>query len=343
MKKLITLALLLAALSASGREYLVKRTLNKTYPASAASTFQGSNKYGEVRIEEWDKPEIELTIVVTGRSKSSEAEARKQADRVKVDTGTQGATVFAKTTIESGTSTSGSSFSVDYTINIPRGAAIVVDNKYGNIVLGNMAGSVSLDLKYGNLTAAELTKPGAKLILGYGNASIASVEDLSMELKYGNANIDAFKSLDLLTKYTNLKLGSGQRIKAESGYDRYDIGRVGEIGFAGGYSKLSLGTLGGSMTATGKYGDFRIGAIDPKATRIDIEASYSPISLTLPAGVGYTVDASVSYGNLSLPKPYTVVSESSAGTSRSLKATGGNGQPTLDIRVSNRYGDITVR
>jgi hypothetical protein len=78
--------------------------------------------------------------------------------------------------------------SVDYTIQMPAGNALNIDNTFGSIEIPDYAGPVSLINKYGSLTTGKLSKP-EKIAVDFGSANIKSIGNVDLTFKYSAITI----------------------------------------------------------------------------------------------------------------------------------------------------------
>jgi hypothetical protein len=79
--------------------------------------------------------------------------------------------------------------SVDYTIQMPSGNALNIENSFGGIEIPDYNGPVSIKSRYGHLTAGKLAKP-QDIAVEFGKANIKSIGNIDLDFKYSTINID---------------------------------------------------------------------------------------------------------------------------------------------------------
>jgi hypothetical protein len=169
MRKYLTILILLALpLVADDRS---KDTLSGThtdrFKVPVAGTIRVQNSFGEVTIDGWDRPEVELTVVqsterVYGAKDGAEAqrrmgEAQRRLDSVQVTAKQQGNEVVVSTAYPSRNGfvhplSRRSDIEVSYTIHAPRASKLVIDDNRGGVDVSDITGDVHATVINGEIT-----------------------------------------------------------------------------------------------------------------------------------------------------------------------------------------------
>jgi len=142
-------------------EHFKERNISKTYPASG-NTLNIENSFGAVTVTTWDRNEIKVDIHIEASSNDKE-HADNVFDNIDVDESKDGSQIKFKTTVNKhkqnyNCKNCNSSMEINYTIQIPSGNTLKIDNSFGSIQLPDYNGSVSLNSKFGSLTTGNLPK-----------------------------------------------------------------------------------------------------------------------------------------------------------------------------------------
>jgi len=228
---LFATALFLALpLAAAGLQFTEDSTF--TYPLTADGRISLDNVNGDVKIEAWDRDEVQIDAVKKGRSQASLDAAKiaidARADRVHIETR------YGDGHLQGGRHDAAS---VDYTLFVPRGAELdEIELVNGSLTLDGVAGDVAASLVNCEVRARGLT----------GNAEISTVNGT---LEITLAELDAGRKVELSSVNGSLRLavpaGAGGELEAATvhGDIRNDFGlEVDRSGFVG---KSLEGTLGG--------------------------------------------------------------------------------------------------
>jgi hypothetical protein len=303
---LLIIPLLLLAFTLSAQESVTKE-FHKEYSAGANTTLEISNRYGDVKIESWDKDQIVIDVKVKVEMSSRE-KAEKYLSYIDVVFNEGNNVVSAKTTIDDNFNFSGwgmgsKRFSIDYTVKMPVKSALTLLNKYGNSSITDLQGLVNLDIKYGNITAGKLSrgneKPINKLVLAYGKGSIDEAGWFDLNLRYcGSMEITKSQALLLSSKYSKLILGETSSLVGESRYDNIRIESINNLVLDNGYTEVNIGTLTKKLEYNGSYGSFSIERVPAGFESLKTETRYMGVKLGIDESATYYLEGKVSYGSL---------------------------------------------
>ncbi len=112
-------------------------TSTETLPAAATIRFEDPR--GELNIEGWDQPQIEVTIAKYGRL----------LDRAQIKSDRRGDEVVISTNIPSHDRRD---VSVIYNAKVPRDSKIVIDRGDGGVYVTGVAGDIDASVRYGQIT-----------------------------------------------------------------------------------------------------------------------------------------------------------------------------------------------
>ena len=129
----------------SAEEIQVTKTEHADLPAGGTVRFKNST--GELTIEGWDQPGVEITTTVSGKSADVKvSEAREGNDLVIT-------TVFPRhTRFLPRPSVGARDFDLEYVVKVPRNAKLVVDHDAGEIHFDDVTGDIHATLIQGEIT-----------------------------------------------------------------------------------------------------------------------------------------------------------------------------------------------
>jgi hypothetical protein len=127
-------------------------TKTERFDFPAGGLLQLDNSVGELTIEGWDLPEVEIT---TTRSTTND----KALDRIQTTTERRGNRVIVTTEFPRYavfpppvTLRSGADFYLEYRIKAPRSAGLVVNHDSGEVLIENMTGDIRVTVSKGRIT-----------------------------------------------------------------------------------------------------------------------------------------------------------------------------------------------
>ena len=300
-----------------------KREITKEFSVGTNPALHIENKYGQIRMVEGEDNKITFQIEIIGKG-ATEALAKRYAETVSIDFAQRGDKVSAKTVLES-INCSNCGRTTNYTVIVPKGVTMHLDNKYGNIYLDNASKQLNVVLKYGNLEANMLA-------------------DVKLDIKYGNASINACNDLNIDCGYAKLKVGKVDHINADSKYDEFQIGTVTDLTMNTKYTKVKIDKLNNSFVCNDfKYCTLNISDISTQFSRIKINAGYSNITLALDNRHSFKASLSARYGSIKMEKlTFNNVSMGNkVRNTESISGTAGtDNNPSATVDITASYGNI---
>jgi hypothetical protein len=348
---LILTAFLLIPFTLKAEE--VSKEFHKEYKASASSTLDINNKYGDVVIQSWDKDQIVIDVKITVELPNKE-KAEKLLSYIDVQFAENGDLVSAKTVIDDKFSFTGwggdsKKFSIDYNIKMPASSALTLSNKYGNSDIDELHGLVNMDIKYGNLTAGKLTrgnvKPFSNINLAYGKGTIDEAGWLDLTIRYvGGFSIEKSQALLLDSKYSKLEVGETSSIVGESKYDNIKITKINNFVLDNGYCDVNVGELTKKLTYNGSYGSFEVDNIPAGFETLETDTRYMGVKLAISESASYKLDAKLSYGGLKYDEEKfrnqkRIVQNNSSEISGTI---GDEPSPASSVKVNSAYGSVRL-
>ncbi len=195
---LLVSSLSIASQAWAGDNPLVEKTktYNKSYTVSNDDRITLDNRFGELKINTWNKNEVKVDITIRAEARTDEV-AQRILDKISIQDGKSGNGVYFKTIVgndnnqrwEKGEK---QGFSIDYVVSVPARNPLNASNEFGNMVIGDYSGELTLQSKFGSLNAGKLTNV-KKVNVEFGSANIAAVNNGSISIKFSKAEV---KNLD---------------------------------------------------------------------------------------------------------------------------------------------------
>lgn len=245
------------------------KTFSKSYPVSPKDKLIIDNQYGKVTVNTWNKKEFKVDVEIRVGT-ADEAESQKLLDGVDIVSTQNQAGISFKTNIPERSNNSNlfstrrtngnRTISVNYTVFMPIKNALDISNRFGAVILPDLEGPVTIRSSYGNFTAKELS-------------NVAN----NLHLQFGNANIGQLNGGDLKFEYGNLKIGTANNLNATMGFSPVNIER-----------------LKSSANIKVQYGSgLKIDNLDKNLKNLDIDASFTNVSLDLNGSENFLFDVTV--------------------------------------------------
>ena len=176
MKRMLALLLGVGCLLAASDEIPQPIQITKTERADlpAGGTVRLKNSTGDLTIEGWDQPGVEITTIKSTKlAYTAGSKERKEAsddlDQVKVGVSHDGGELVITTDFHRGRrylprpSVGYRQFDLEYRIKVPRDAKLIVDHDEGEIHIDDVAGDIHATTNQGTITL-RLAEAGQYLI-----------------------------------------------------------------------------------------------------------------------------------------------------------------------------------
>jgi len=342
--KLLTILIIAFASFVNAQDDYQKK-FHEEYDISKGATFEISNKFGDIKIENTtaDKITIDAEIIVKARSKDK---ADKIMSKIEVKISQNGNTVSANTEIDN-ISSNNSSFEINYIVLMPAYVNTNLVNKYGNVTINELHGKNSLAVKYGSLNVNKILdgneKPLSSIELGYCERSrINEFHWGKIAIKYSKLEIGEGKALAISSNYSKLRIGKFSSIVAEAGYDDYNIDNVANLVMTSKYSNIEVNGLTKKLKIDNKYGNLSIDNIPNGFEQIDVESKYAQINLGLAANAQYNLNVRTRYADVKYDE-LKIIERIKEDYGTQLKGYSGVEGAKATVTIVIEYGEVDLR
>ena len=297
---LIAIALALQ-LGAVGQTYERSRTVNRSFAVKPNTEIQVINKYGNIHMVRWEKDSVrfEIELVVKGNKQSK---IQKNFEMIDFDFTKTDYYVIARTTFEANkgafwdelsdlanTIFSGSNRTqIDYKVYVPGSCPIKLDNKFGNVYIGDQHAPADIAISNGDLKAN------------------AFHDDLKLEIDFGKAGIRNVKSAEIIAGYAEMDIKRADKLKIDSKSSTFDLGLVGEIHVESRRDEINIeeiGVLSGNLSfselkieyfteysnMTVNYGSMDFQSVSEAFRQIRVNAKYTDIDLNFDRNAAFEI------------------------------------------------------
>jgi hypothetical protein len=294
--------LLLIVNSLSAQSDFDTRSYSKTLPVDKETTLDVSNKYGTIQITPWNKDSVYIRAEIKAYAKDR-SKTNKMFDGISVNISGSKYIVKAQTEFSSNINTLFESFKgmtnkiisydshieINYYINIPEYLNLKIDNKYGDVYMENSTGEFRISVSNGSFKANSLGK-NSSLNLVFCDAKINSVISGNIDASFSEISIGETEDLStnsISSKYDIKKAGM---IRTESKRDKFFFENIGSLQGNAYFTDFNVNNLGKEINLSTRYGSINTEYIENGFESININSSYSDISLRFDQGTSYNLD-----------------------------------------------------
>lgn len=232
----------------------VAETIKIETGISPSGTLEFTNNSFDTQIKTWSNAYVQLQMEVKLVGDKEDVETTLEALRGLCFEGTENNrsvnTKFWESMISSGFNhkiklISGDrvtlkKYTVKNTLYIPKTISMIINNKYADIEMEEIAGKATLKIYNGKLICGSI---GGKVLLDlkYSKTTMNNVPEASMKLYDSDIQMKTCGNLEIESKYANVQIERAGNLKFDSYDDDFKIGQLGSINGSAKYSDFNLG------------------------------------------------------------------------------------------------------
>lgn len=340
------------------------KVIKKEYETEAGGLLSLNNRFGEIRVETWDRMRVKLEVSILVNA-DSEAEAQKTFDQIKLTFINSRSFTSAETTILTDSKDwwrwvdeKQDDYAVHIKAWIPTKHRLRLKNKHGAVHLDDLYGILDLDISHGDLYAENLLAD-TKIVMEGGYASIHKVEKLEAEIKetelelyqatYANitsrnSRISITNVKDLLTnsRYDTYVIDEVHKLSNKGRYDNFQIVRANHVNFDSRFSELHLVYALNSIDIHADSSNVMIESVGKTFSSINLQGNFTNFDINMENGCQYQIDANANFAGIRYPRTLKVTHENDAGGSHSIKGYVGPPNTGRVIKAKLDYGALRV-
>ena len=344
---LTTTIFLIPGSEASAQVYAERSLYRDTYSSTGIKTLDVINKYGNIKVSNWNKDSICISTE-TYLSSSTQKKLTKLKSIVRINYKKEGSVITAQTLFGDNkaafikeiqeftrdiTPGMDKKIEINYEVFLPENIRLEIYNQYGDVVLNDINNELKVILSNGSFKTGDIKKD-INLKFKFVNAMMTDVENGFIELKYSNININNAKEINLESKSSEIYADNIDILKITSSRDKIDIGNLNYIYGTSGYSTIRVSKLNREMDCYFSYGQISISNMDKEISLIDIDSERTDIKLFIPKQIIYSYDI-LYHENTEILLPSKEKSEVSKGMDemKVIKGKTGN-NPSLRLQIN---------
>lgn len=272
-------------------QFTETKEIQKQFKVSPKTRIEISNKYGKIELNTWDKDSVVIEIKIKVEEKKL-SKLEKAIDAIDFDFTQSQHFLIVRTKVGQNKSgfqkevlkfketvfQSGGNITIDYIIWLPDSNELKVENKFGDIYIGDYKGDVEINLSNGNLKSHDFDGK-LNLILNFADATINTINTAVLDCNFSELYIKKAESLRIKSKSTKFEILKIKELDADSRRDNFRIRLAEAVEARGSFSNFRLNELTDRLNLRVDYGDLDIEKIAADFSNIFIESKSTDINL----------------------------------------------------------------
>lgn len=250
-----------------------------------------TNKYGKIELNTWKKDSVVIQFRMEINEKKPD-KLSKTLDKLDFDISNSPNYLVVKTQVDKNRNpiesellkfketmlqTNGS-IRIDMVVWLPDDHELRLENKFGDIIMGDYNGETQINLSNGKLKAGDLPK-NANLNLSFADANINNLTNARIICNYSDILIKNSIVLRFESKSSNIEVQKSEDLSIDSRRDKYRILIADKIDASGNFSHFRLSEFKNKANLRLSYGSLDMEKIQNSFTSIYVETRSADINL----------------------------------------------------------------
>jgi len=326
----------------------------KSFAFKSGDWLSVTGKYGEIKISSTGEDSIIICSTVTIKQNNPELQKKslslimtgidKIADTVYVSTS------FDEKFFSAPYNASRTGFTVNYSIIVPQGINLRIDNSFGDVSLDNCEGYTGIKVSHGNLNTGKLgrgnIKPVNSVYADYGTVNIEEANWITVNtIHCPSVSMGIVKAAVIASRFSRISSGIANSLVCDSRSDIIEIQSVNNLAIQSSYSAINISRLNGQLAAESNFGSINISKLSKDFSLIDLISSRTPVSIKTEPGTSFSADIRVSAAIADIPFEYhpSLINQPDNGTTK-ISGTWGTGKSGRSVvRINSHGGNLEIK
>jgi hypothetical protein len=334
------------------------RSYIRSVPVGKETTLEVSNKYGTIQITQWDKDSVFIRAEVKAYAKDR-SKLTKMFDGITVNITDSKYLVRAQTEFTSNINTLFESFKgmtskiisydshieINYYINVPEYLNLKIENKYGDVYMEGNSGEFKISISNGSFKAKSLGK-NSSLTMNFCDANINSIVSGNINASFSEVSIGETGDLSVNSISSKYDIKNAGSIRGESKRDKFFIENIESLEGDAYFTDYKVNNIRKELHLTTRYGSVSTDLIEKGFVSIDINSSYSDLSLRFDPGSSYNLDIRHINAFLVLPDKNIKTEQKSLNEDKKeyiTYGTVGKNPGTAKVKIDATRGNIYLK
>jgi hypothetical protein len=272
-------------------QFTETREFTKRFKIQPETRIDITNKYGKVELNTWDKDSVVIQFKMEINEKKP-IKLEKTLDNLDFDISNSQQYLIIKTLVDKNRSQIESEFlkfketilqtngsiRIDLMVWLPGDHELRVENKFGDIVMGDYRGETQLILSNGKLKCGDLPVKSS-LNLNFADATINNLPNARIISNYSDIQIRNSGVLRLETKSSTLEILNSTDLSIDSRRDKYRIRLADKLDAYGNFSHFTVSDLKNKASFRMSYGSLELEKVQTGFSNIYIDSRSTDLNL----------------------------------------------------------------
>ena len=340
-------------------QFTETKELTKQFSVTPGTRIEITNKYGKVELNTWEKDSVIIEIKIRVEEKKL-SRLEKSIDEIDFDFTQSQHFLIVRTKIGENRSSlekeflkfketllqSDGNMQIDFTVWLPGTNDLKVENKFGDVFLGDFTGNVEINLSNGNLKSHDF-EGKLNLILNFADATINTINTGRLDCNFSELYIKKANELRIISKSSTFEILEINDLDADSRRDKFRIRLADRIEAIGSFTNFRFNELTDRINLRSEYGDLDIEKTAPDFSNIYIESKSTDINLYFDASSAFGFEITHTKAEVDFCKEIDIEKEESLDEKeKKIKVSGNFGEKSTNdtkLYINANAGEINIR
>lgn len=272
-------------------QFTETREFIKRFKIQPETRIDITNKYGKVELNTWKKDSVVISFKMEINEKKP-IKLEKTLDNLDFDISNSQQYLIVKTLVDKNRSQIESEFlkfketilqtnggiRIDLMVWLPEDHELRIENKFGDIVMGDFRGETQIILSNGKLKCGDLPEKSS-LNLSFADATINNLPNARIISNYSDIQLRNSGTLRLETKSSTLEILNSSDLSIDSRRDKYRIRIADKLDATGNFSHFTVSDLKDKANFRMSYGSLEMEKIQSGFSNIYIDSRSTDLNL----------------------------------------------------------------
>lgn len=319
-----------------------EKKVHKEFTVNADVKVELDNRFGKIHVNTWDKNTVSIDVVLSMDARD-QADADKVLDNIVIETSGTKSLVSAETVFKNKLKNKNNDLSIDYTVNVPRKAAMDITNRFGDIYTGDLDGPCTIDLQYGAMRLGSLNNKVNKIDMQFSEGGVDFLAFGEVGIQYSEMEIEKGGGLIIKSQFSELEIGPAGDLHIDSQYDDVDIEGAAKVVVDIQFGELEIELVSKELQVVSAYSDVVVDLISKDLEQVFVDNRFGDTKLNIANGVSYILDAKGSFSDIDLPANFNPKEKKIGTTSWHYVGPVGSESPNgHSVTIMTSYGDVKL-
>ncbi len=320
-----------------------KVLFEKTFDVNKNPGLNIDHSFGDLKLKNWDKNEIQVKITARADA-SSQEKADKVFEYVVWDVNGNKSEVNANCKLAKKNNINKKGLHFEMEIYAPATMVLSLKHQFGNAYVEDVDGNATITSEYGSINIGSVSGEESKLKVSFGSGKIDNFGGGTIDVSYSSLDLGKAGVTKLNLEYSDVKADEITKTNLSLEGGSLELGSTASIYGKSKFSNLEIDELSQSLNIETGYGNLIVRSIDKGFSELTVKNSYGSAKLHIDEDATYSIEAETVHCSLDYPEYLANFThkEKSISTAYYKGVIGKGSNPTAKVYIESKFGGTSL-